>query len=88
MQERTPADGRGFVARGDQPLIGVLVADGDEDSVRYFTDEAEAEAALPPASVQHALSLLGAWSDLDWEQAEEELDRIRHANPPTPPITL
>jgi hypothetical protein len=88
MRELPSQDGGGFVVRRDQPLIGVLVADGDEESVRYFTDEAAAEAALPPASVQHALSLLGAWSDLDWERAEEELERIRHATPPTPPITL
>jgi hypothetical protein len=35
--------------------------------------------------VQRALSLLGAWSDLDWNEAFEELERIRHANRPTPP---
>jgi hypothetical protein len=87
MPELIPPDGHGFIARREQPLIGVPVADGDE-SVRYFTDEAEAEATLPLASVQHALSLLGAWSDLDWEQAEDELDQIRHSNPPTPPISL
>jgi len=65
-----------------------MVEEGDEEIVRYFTDEAEADAAAAPASVQRALSLLGAWSDLDWDEAEAELDRIRHANPPTPPITL
>ena len=38
-------------------------------------------------SVQAALDLAGAWSDLDWERALEELDRIRHERKPTPPIT-
>ncbi len=38
--------------------------------------------------VADALGLAGAWSDLDWEQTAEELDRIRHTNPPTPPIDL
>ena len=33
-----------------------------------------------------ARSLAGAWSDLDWEEMVDELDRIRHANTPTPPI--
>jgi hypothetical protein len=55
-----------FAVRGDQPLIGVVVEEGDDEIVRYFTDEAEAEAATTPASVERALSLLGAWSDLDW----------------------
>ena len=87
MPELDPQQGRSFAGRRDQPLIGVIVADGDEESVRYFTDETEADAAATPASVQRALSLLGAWSDLDWEEAEAELDRIRHANPPTPPIS-
>jgi hypothetical protein len=77
-----------FVVRRDQPLIGVLTDDGEDELVCYFTDEAEADAAATPASVQRALSLLGAWSDLDWEAAEAELERIRHVNPPTPPIAL
>jgi hypothetical protein len=33
------------------------------------------------------LALAGAWADLDWEEAEAELDRIRHESQPTPPIT-
>lgn len=77
-----------LVVRRDQPLIEIVVADGDEEMVHYFTDEAGVDAAATPDSVQRALSLLGAWSDLDWEEAEAELDRIRHANPPTPPISL
>ena len=38
--------------------------------------------------LQKILSLFGAWSDLDWETALEELDRIRHESKPTPPLTL
>jgi hypothetical protein len=88
MREPEPEQRHTFVVRADQPLIGIIVADGDEESVRYFTDEAAADAAATPAGVQRALSLLGAWEDLDWEEAEAELDRIRHANPPTAPISL
>ena len=77
-----------LVAPDDRPLIGVVEREGDRDVVRYFTDEEEASAATPPASVQRALRLLGAWSDLDWDEAVAELDRIRHGNPPTPSITL
>jgi hypothetical protein len=34
------------------------------------------------------LAVIGAWSDLDWEEFSSELDRIRHASRPTPPIDL
>jgi hypothetical protein len=86
--EMRKAAAKSFVVRRDQPLIGVLDQDGDDEVVQYFTDEAEADAAATPVSVQRALGLLGAWSDLDWDEAAAELDRIRHANPPTPPIGL
>lgn len=74
-------------ARIDQPLIAVIFEEGGQEVVRYFTDESEVDAALPQDAIQRALSLAGAWSDLDWEEAEEELDRIRHQSQPTPPIT-
>lgn len=44
---------------------------------------------MPPGSdenLQAALAVIGAWSDLDWEEFSAELDRIRHASRPTPPI--
>jgi hypothetical protein len=79
---------QGFLVRREQPLIGVLVEVGDQEMVRYFTDEAGAEAGTPETGVERALNVLGAWADLDWDEVEAELDRIRHANPPTPPIDL
>lgn len=72
--------------RIDQPLIGVLMADGEQTTVRYFVDEGAAEIGSLSTGVQKALSLLGAWSDLDWDQALDALDRIRHQSQPTPPI--
>jgi hypothetical protein len=44
------------------------------------------EKAGKPASIQEALALAGAWSDLPSEHMEEELDRIRHESKPTPPF--
>jgi hypothetical protein len=52
----------------------------------YFADEESADAALAQRRVQAALSVIGAWSDLDWDEAIAELDRIRHDSTPTPPI--
>lgn len=83
-RQRVPS----LVVRRDRPLIGVLTEEGGHTVVHYFTDEEAADAATPPASIQRALSLLGAWSDLDWEQALDELDRIRHESQPTPPSSL
>jgi hypothetical protein len=58
------------------------------DSVRYFADEAEVDAALDQASIQRALSLAGAWESMGWDGVLDELDRIRHESRPTPPIDL
>ena len=86
MAELQPLEGRGFEVRRDQPLIGIPTLKGNEEVIQYFTDEEGAEASTTPASVQRALSLLGAWKDIDSEDALEELDRIRHEIKPTPPI--
>jgi hypothetical protein len=44
------------------------------------------EASFPPDEPPRARALAGAWADLDWEEAHDELDRIRHESDPTPPI--
>lgn len=41
---------------------------------------------MPPGTVEEALALAGAWSDLDWDDMVEALDRIHHDSKPTPPI--
>lgn len=76
-----------LVARSDHALIGVCIREDGQDLVRYTTDDEERDLDSDQASVERALSLAGAWSDLDWEEAEKELDRIRHESKPTPPIT-
>jgi hypothetical protein len=74
-----------IVIRGDQPLVGVFVED-DADLVEYFADD----AAPSPLSrgAQEALSGIGAWRDMDWDDLADSLDRIRHESTPTPPIEL
>jgi hypothetical protein len=57
--------------------------------VRYFAGDGDAAPAPgADATLAAALAVIGAWSDLDWEEFSGELDRIRHASPPTPPIEL
>jgi hypothetical protein len=46
---------------------------------------AEADAAVAAQPAGDARSLAGAWSDLDWEEMADALDRIRHESTPIPP---
>ncbi len=86
---QTAAAGEGeLVVSSAQPLIGVILQENGRELVRYFADEDAADAAIPQVATQAALDAIGAWSDLNWEEMEAALDRIRHESPPTPPIEL
>jgi hypothetical protein len=69
-------------------LIGVLVRERGSDATHYFTDEDEADEALAPGGIQRALSLAGAWQDMDWVEMEADLDRIRHESRPMLPLDM
>jgi hypothetical protein len=84
MTEHTPFPG--LIAQPGQPVIGIVVHQGDRDVVQCVVDEERFDRSADE-SIARALALAGAWSDLDWDEAAEELDRIRHASQPTPPIT-
>lgn len=71
-----------------QPLIGIPFSENGHEVVRYFADEAAADAAVSEQAIQLAVRLAGSWSDLDWDEMEAALDHIRHESRPTPPITL
>ena len=75
-----------LTVREDQGLVGVVVTENGTQATRFFADETEADEA--DAGTQAALRAIGAWADLDWDEAVEELDRIRHACPPSPPLDL
>jgi len=85
----TRPDTHSLTSAADQPLIGILAEENGQRVVRYSagspvaTDGADADARLGAA-----LSVIGAWSDLDWEDFSTELDRIRHESQPTPPIEV
>jgi len=72
----------------DQPLIGIPIELNGRRVVRYFADDAAAHAAAPDEVTKRALAAIGSWSDLDWDEVEQALDRIRHESKPTPPIDL
>ena len=75
-----------IAVRSSQPLVGLFVED-DSNVVRYFAGDVPATEE-DAAVIADALALAGAWSDLDWRVMADELDRIRHAGPPAPPIEL
>jgi len=77
-----------FTARQDQALIGIIRRQDGKEFIDYFTAEEDADTALDKNRLQKILSLFGAWSDLDWETALEELDRIRHESKPSSPLSL
>jgi hypothetical protein len=70
------------------PLIGLIFEENGQEVVRYFTEEKAADAAVTRNATQKALGVIGAWSDLDWDEMVAALDRIRHESKPTPPIKL
>jgi hypothetical protein len=88
MSDLRPTPHSRMTVRSDQPLIGVIRQSNGHEVVDYFTDEADADAASPDEAVQAALSVIGAWSDLDLDEMLDTLDRIRHDSKPTPPIEL
>lgn len=75
---------RSLVVLPDEPLIGVVQVEDGREVTRYFVDDDD--AARGGQTAADARALAGAWSDLDWDEMVEELDQIRHANTPTPPI--
>jgi hypothetical protein len=75
-----------LTVRSNQALIGVVLIEDGEEVARYFVEDATETTVAPSDVTQAALDAIGAWSDLDWDEMEEALDRIRHENPPTPPF--
>ncbi len=88
MSEQQIDRNGGFTVHRNQPLIGVIMQESGQEVVRYFAEEADADAATSSSAIQGILNLAGAWSDLSWEEVEKDLYRIRHENNPTPPLSL
>ena len=88
MPEQSVSRMSSLLVHSDHPLIGVPLEEEGREIVRYFTEDEAAEVATLDHAAQDALSLAGAWSDLDWEEMATEIDRIRHESLPSPPLAL
>jgi len=76
---------RSITARADEALVAVFAEVDGREVVRYFPVD-QADDGLTDDVLQAALAAIGSSADLDWEAWADELDRIRHESPPTPPI--
>ncbi len=85
MAERKRQPPPSLLVQDNQPLIGIPFEEKGQEVVRYFTDEKAADAAVPHSTTQAALSVIGAWSDIDWEEMVEALDRRCRRLRGTPP---
>ena len=83
-KHQSPDTAKGFFVPKGQPLI-VIPVDG---GTLYFTSHEDADAYVNEERTLKALAVAGAWSDMDWEEMERELWRIRHESPPSPPLEL
>ncbi len=88
MAERRGPTTAGLIVREDQGLVGIVVAENGHQATQFFTDESEAKPGRVDAGTRAALRAIGAWADLDWDEAVAELDQIRHQSKPTPPFEL
>jgi hypothetical protein len=73
--------------RPGQPLIGIPFQDGDVWVTRYFTSEADADAfvaRLDTGAFERVLNGICDQSEEEFHEMLDDLDRIRHRNPPTP----
>lgn len=70
-------------ADDSQPLIAIPTEDG---KTLYFTSDEAADAILTEETLQRALDLAGAWSDLADEDVEGELEALRRAGKPSAPL--
>lgn len=77
---------RYLVLRQDEPLIFIPGDEYGEEVTYVFVGVDGADEHVSEKDMRRALAAIGSWSDLDWDDMVRELDQIRHASPPTPPI--
>ena len=80
-----PTPAPSLIVDDGRPLIGIPAERNGQPVTVFFSDEATSSSPDQDA-IQRALGAIGAWRHLDWDEAERELDRIRHQSKPTPPI--
>ena len=65
-----------------------LLRENSHDIALLTPVDTEKKQQTNRRAIEATLALAGAWKDLPSDNMEEELDRIRHASKPTPPLDL
>lgn len=74
-----------FAKQPEQAPIGLFL-DPESAELTYFASEEAAEAAIPDSAVEATLNSAGMWSDLDWDEMEAAIERIRRQSVPSRPL--
>ncbi len=87
MNELRKQESGVFTIADDEPLFAIPFDKDGKEEVLYATNEDAADRALGLDKQRERINLAGAWSHLDWDDAEAYLERIDNESIPPPPIT-
>lgn len=74
-------------SQADRPLLP-LKAETALREAGLWTEQFVRQLSHLDQVTLDALSVLGAWDDLDWDDMVVAFDRMRHENPPSLPVKL
>lgn len=83
MAQRRTSVPAGATIRERQDPVGVVVKNG-RTLAGIETDSPESDVPLTEGA-KAALSAIGAWAHMDWDETLAELERIRRESKPSPP---
>lgn len=77
-----------LMARADEPLIAIPMELDGEEVTCFVVGHQAADAAVASIRRKRPSDLSAASEGLDFDEMMDELDRIRHASPPSPPLNI
>ena len=77
--ESSPRQGNTLTVRSDQMLFAIPFDDGGIEETIFTTDDVELTGEDP-------IKLAGAWSDLNWDDAQAFFDRLDQESVPSAPL--
>ena len=67
-------------------LVAIPIDVDGRKPICYIPEQNAVDESELPEAVRDALNLAGAWSDLDWEEVQAALERIRQDSKPLAPV--
>lgn len=84
MAQRQPDPTQTRRVRGNDHVLLVPVDGPDRDLAEMIIEDETSMSIASDEAIVALKSLAGAWSDLDWEDLESDLRRVRHESAPSP----